>query len=101
MKSGEGSGIQHYAYGAGSRMCPGFHLANRELYAVFTRLICSFEMMATDDPADLPILDALDCNSVKTSLTTEPKKFKVRFRARDPSLLERCIRESEKRTENV
>ncbi|KAL2841851.1 cytochrome P450 phenylacetate 2-hydroxylase [Aspergillus pseudoustus] len=101
MKSEQGTGIQHYSYGAGSRMCPGFHLANRELYAVFTRLICSFEIMATDDPADLPVLDALECNSVKTSLTTEPKKFKVRFRARDSTLLERCIRKSEKRTENV
>ncbi|TVY53772.1 Phenylacetate 2-hydroxylase, partial [Lachnellula suecica] len=31
----EGSGTPHYAYGAGSRMCAGSHLANRELYTAF------------------------------------------------------------------
>lgn len=38
------SGTAHYAYGAGSRMCAGSHLANRELYTAFVRLICAFEM---------------------------------------------------------
>ncbi|KAI9741577.1 MAG: hypothetical protein M1818_004383 [Claussenomyces sp. TS43310] len=56
----EGSGTPHYAYGAGSRMCAGSHLANRELYTAFIRLISAFHIDAPRDPADLPILDALD-----------------------------------------
>jgi len=32
-------GTPHYSFGAGSRMCIGAYLANRELYTVFIRLI--------------------------------------------------------------
>src|ERR1700710_513615 len=32
------TGTPHYGYGAGSRMCVGSHLANRELYTAFLRL---------------------------------------------------------------
>jgi phenylacetate 2-hydroxylase len=44
---------------------------------------------------DRPILDALECNAVKTSLTTDPKPFKVGFKPRDRGILEKWIRESE------
>lgn len=78
-------------------MCAGSHLANRELYTTFTRVILAFEIKAASDPADLPILDALDCNSHKTGLTTEPKDFKVSFRVRNKTKLEECIRVSEEK----
>lgn len=79
-------------------MCVGSHLANRELYTAFLRLICAFEMVPAQDPADRPILDALDCNATKTSLTLDPKPFKVGFRVRDRAMLERWIRGSDERT---
>jgi phenylacetate 2-hydroxylase len=60
MNLPDGSGTPHYAYGAGSRMCLGFHLANRELYAVLARLILAFEITEASDEADRPVLDALD-----------------------------------------
>ncbi|KAL1988301.1 hypothetical protein VTN96DRAFT_276 [Rasamsonia emersonii] len=94
----DGSGTPHYGYGAGSRMCVGSHLANRELYTAFLRLICAFEMVPAQDPVDQPILDALDCNATKTSLTLDPKPFKVGFRVRDRARLERWIRGSDERT---
>jgi phenylacetate 2-hydroxylase len=95
----EGSGgTPHYAYGAGSRMCAGSHLANRELYTAFIRLITAFEILPAKSAADQPILDCIACNAIPTSLTTEPKPFKVLFRPRDPGLLDRWIGESELRT---
>ncbi|KFZ11729.1 hypothetical protein V502_07431 [Pseudogymnoascus sp. VKM F-4520 (FW-2644)] len=70
----EGSGgTPHFAYGAGSRMCAGSHLANRELYIAFVRMIVAFHIDPAKKPEDLPILDALGCNAIPTSLTTEPK----------------------------
>lgn len=89
----ESSGTPHYGYGAGSRMCVGSHLANRELYTAFIRLISAFRIAPSKDPSDRPVLDALECNSVKTSLTTEPKPFKVGLRVRDPEQLERWMGE--------
>lgn len=80
-------GTPHYAYGAGSRMCAGAHLANRELYTAFIRIISAFEIVEAQNPGDRPILDALECSANKTSLTTEPKPFKVGFRVRDQGKL--------------
>jgi phenylacetate 2-hydroxylase len=62
-------GIEHFGYGAGSRMCAGSHLGNRELYTAFLRIITAFHLVAPQDARDQPILDALDANALPTSLT--------------------------------
>lgn len=97
----EGSGTPHYGYGAGSRMCAGSHLANRELYTAYIRLITAFTMHPAKDKADYPILDAIECNAIPTALTTEPKPFKVGFKPRDPKSLEKWIAESDERTKDL
>lgn len=97
----EGSGTPHYGYGAGSRMCAGSHLANRELYTAYIRLITAFTMHPAKDEADRPILDAIECNAIPTGLTTEPKPFKVGFKPRDPKKLEQWIAESDERTKEL
>lgn len=97
----EGSGTPHYGYGAGSRMCAGSHLANREIYTIFLRMITAFEFVPAQDPKDWPILDALECNSIPTALTTEPKPFKVGFRVRNKESLLRWISASDERTKSL
>jgi phenylacetate 2-hydroxylase len=82
-------------------MCAGSHLANRELYTAFIRIISAFHIDPPKDSADLPILDALECNSVPTSLTTEPKKFKCGFRTRDAEKLKEWIAGSDERTKDL
>jgi len=94
----EGSGTPHYGFGAGSRMCAGSHLANRELYTAFVRLITAFTLHPAKDKADHPILNSIECNALPTSLTTEPKPFKIGFKPRDPEKLEQWMAESDKRT---
>jgi phenylacetate 2-hydroxylase len=98
---GEAPGTPHYGYGAGSRMCAGSHLANRELFTAFVRLITAFHMQPAKQTSDRPILNAIDCNSIATALTTEPKPFKVGFTARDPKKLEQWIDESDERTKDL
>ncbi|KAF2093039.1 cytochrome P450 [Rhizodiscina lignyota] len=97
----EADGTPHYGYGAGSRMCAGSHLANRELYTAFLRMILVFEILQPQQEADRPILDALEANAIPTSLTLEPKPFKCRFRVRDREMLERWVEESEERTKDL
>ena len=101
LENPEGSGTPHYAYGAGSRMCAGSHLANRELYTAFIRLFTAFYIDPPKDKRDEPILDALECNAIPTSLTTDPKPFKCGFRARDWGKLQNWMRESEERTRDL
>lgn len=94
-------GVSHYAYGAGSRMCAGSHLANRELYVAFMRIFCAFEVVPPKDEKDKPEMDALDANALPTSLTMEPKPFKVGFKIRDREQLEEWIKESETATAHL
>ncbi|KAF2496351.1 putative phenylacetate 2-hydroxylase [Lophium mytilinum] len=97
---GEG-GTPHYGYGAGSRMCAGSHLANRELYVAFVRLISAFEFVSPKEEADMPVLDCLQANAIPTSLTMEPRKFKVGIRVRDRDVLAKWMGESEEATRGL
>ncbi|KAI9738594.1 MAG: hypothetical protein M1834_008098 [Cirrosporium novae-zelandiae] len=97
----DGTGTPHYGYGAGTRMCVGSHLANRELYTAFVRLISAFELVPPKNKEDEAILNPLECNAIPTSLTIEPKKFKVGFKVRDRAKLEEWIWESEERTKDL
>src|SRR6266516_993178 len=98
MVNTEGTGTPHLGFGAGSRMCIGSHLANRELYTAFIRLIIAFHIDPPRNKADEPILHALDCNAIPTSLTSEPKKFKCGFRARDLEKLRKWLKKSDDQT---
>lgn len=91
----KGGGTPHYAYGAGTRMCAGSHLANRELYTAFVRIFVALTVQAPRRDEDRPVLDALGCNAAPTSLTTDPRAFKVGLRVRDRASLARWMRESE------
>lgn len=82
-------------------MCAGSHLANRELYTAFIRLITAFTVHLPKNTADYPILDALECNAIPTALTTDPKPFKVGLKPRDPVLLEKWIAASQERTKDL
>ncbi|KAM0329422.1 hypothetical protein ACHAQA_004729 [Verticillium albo-atrum] len=95
------TGTPHYGYGAGSRMCAGSQLANRELFTAYARLITAFEILPARDPKDAPIMDAIECNKVPTSLTTDPKPFKVGLKPRNEKVLRKWIAEAEDRTKEL
>jgi len=82
-------------------MCIGSHLANRELYTAFLRIITAFEVLPAKQTSDRPVLDALGCNAFPTSLTLDPKPFKVGLKVRDRGMVEKWIRDSEERTKDL
>jgi phenylacetate 2-hydroxylase len=101
LGGGAAEGTPHYGYGAGSRMCAGSHLANRELFTAFVRLISAFEFFPSKLEKDRPVLDSLGANALPTSLTMEPKRFKVGIKVRDRELLEGWMAESERATRGL
>lgn len=101
LNLGEGQGTPHYGYGAGSRMCAGSHLANRELFVAFVRLITAFEVKEAKEAKDRPILDALLANAQPTSLTMDPRPFKCAFLPRNKEALELWLEESERNTSHL
>lgn len=82
-------------------MCAGSHLANRELYTAFLRIISAFKIVPAKDRKDDPIIDPFGANATPTGLTLDPKVFKVGFRVRDRERLEGWIRGSEERTKDL
>ena len=96
-----GVGTQHFAYGAGTRNCAGAHLANRELYAIFSRLILAFWIKPTTDLSKYPELDTIECNSVPTSMVTQPKPFQIYLQPRDRPQLQKWIGESWEKTAHL
>ena len=44
--------LAHAAYGFGTRMCAGFHLANRQLYVMILRLVWAFEIKLSSKPRE-------------------------------------------------
>ena len=95
----EPEGTPHYAYGAGSRICIGAHLANRELYTFFIRLIVAFRIYEPLDKKYAPVLDAMEANSCPTALVVKPKLFKCRFEPRNKEDLEGWLENSRRRGE--
>ena len=94
-------GTPHYAYGAGSRMCAGSHLANRELFTAYVRLVTAFRILPARKPEDAPVMDAIECSANPTSLTTDPRPFKVGLRPRSESTLRQWIADAEARTKDL
>ncbi|KAG6016087.1 hypothetical protein E4U54_002330 [Claviceps lovelessii] len=94
-------GTPHFAFGAGSRMCVGFHLGSKQLYTAFVRLITTFEFFPSDDARDAPSMNCLDCNATPTSLTLDPKPFRIGLRPRSEENARRWIAEAEERTAHL
>lgn len=86
----------HFSYGAGSRMCIGVHLGNRQFYIFFLRLISAFRILEAHDSEHAPVLDAMKANISPSSLAATPKPFKCRFEPRNKNLLECWLDTSEK-----
>jgi phenylacetate 2-hydroxylase len=82
-------------------MCAGYQLANREFYVFPVRLIMYFEIVPPKGPKDRPILDAIHCSAVPTSLTLMPKPFKVGLKPRDRSQIEKWIGKNEAMTSRL
>jgi phenylacetate 2-hydroxylase len=97
---GDVEGTPHYAYGAGSRMCAGAHLANKELFTFFIRLITAFRILPPKNAENAAELDAMDANGCHTALVAQPKPFKCRFVPRNKDLLQTWLENSRKRTED-
>lgn len=101
LEAGEENKQAHYSFGAGRRMCAGVHLANRELYIAFCKVIHFFKIETSTNPAEevYDINPATGCANPK-GLSSTPKPFKVRFVPRDPATIEQWIENEKSRTEH-
>ncbi|UJR24564.1 hypothetical protein I4U23_005939 [Adineta vaga] len=97
---GDVEGTPHFAYGAGSRMCAGAHLANRELFTFFIRLITGFRILPPKDEKYLAEINAMEANQCHTALVAEPKMFKCRFEPRNKDILMEWLENCQQRIDD-
>lgn len=74
--------LEHFSFGAGSRMCPGMHLGNRIVYTMLARLILAYRILPARHEQDLPNLNALECRVNRNGIALDPKPFKCAFEPR-------------------
>ncbi|KAK5721160.1 hypothetical protein LTR17_014801 [Elasticomyces elasticus] len=67
--------LHHYGYGAGRRMCPGIHLAERSMWRVTAKLLWAFDLQELPD-------EPLDVNAYTSSNLVRPLAYKVKVTPR-------------------
>ena len=63
-------------------MCAGYHLANRELYVAFSRMILAYKLSKGSDWDDRCVHPVL-YNKCPTALVAESRDFKVKLQIRE------------------
>lgn len=76
------SGPAHFSFGAGTRMCCGSLLAEKEIFTAIVRLISSFEILPPIDPADLMTCQPSQLYQNQEALMLTPPPFKVTLKPR-------------------
>lgn len=73
--------IHHYGYGAGRRLCPGIHLAERNMWRIAAKLLWAYEFAEPIDPATGKVMP-LDPDRYNPGILQAPLPFKVRITPR-------------------
>ncbi|KAK2629872.1 hypothetical protein QTJ16_000692 [Diplocarpon rosae] len=97
------AGLEHFAFGVGSRACSGQIIAGLLLYTALMRIICSYQIVANEiKPLNT---DYVEYNNFKTTLVAIPRDFDVRLIPRDgmqgaseEGTLDACLEEARART---
>jgi cytochrome P450 len=82
----------HYAYGAGRRICPGMQLAERTQFRMISAILWAFRLEhAVDERTgeEIPI----DTEAFEDKLIAGPKPFKLKFTPRSAKHVEVIKRE--------
>ncbi|TVY53947.1 Cytochrome P450 monooxygenase patI [Lachnellula cervina] len=77
----ERDNAHHYGYGAGRRVCPGMHLAERNMWRIASKLLWAFDIAEPLDPLTGKVVQ-LDTNAYNPGITQAPLPFKVRITPR-------------------
>jgi len=75
------AGRDHYNYGAGRRICPGIHLAERNIWRIASKLLWAFEFAEPVDPVTSETIK-LDPEAYNPGILQAPLPFKVQIKPR-------------------
>jgi cytochrome P450 len=79
--------LHHYNYGAGRRICPGIHLAERNMWRIASKLLWAFEFSEPVDPVTGKV-SPLDPEAYNPGILQAPLPFKVGIKVRSKKHVE-------------
>jgi hypothetical protein len=79
--------LHHYGYGAGRRVCPGIHLAERSLWRVTARLLWAYEFSEPVDKSTGETIP-LDDQAYSPGFAAAPLPFEVGVKVRSRAHLQ-------------
>lgn len=84
----------HYGYGSGRRICPGIHLAERNLFLAVAKLLwgLSFEPSTDAQGREIPV-DINSDTGYTEGFLVSPKPFECRIQPRSEARRETIMRE--------
>jgi len=84
----------HYGYGGGRRICPGMHLAERNMWRITAKLLWAFDISEPVDPVTGKVIP-LDVDAYNSAVLLCPLPFKVKVVPRSKEHLACVERELE------
>lgn len=90
--SGDYESRDHYNYGGGRRICPGIHLAERNMWRIAAKLLWAFEFSELVDPKTGKIMP-LDPYAINPGILQAPLPFKVIIKPHSAGHIARIKRE--------
>jgi len=79
--SGDYEARDHYTYGAGRRICPGIHLAERNQWRSMAKILWAFKISKAKDPVTGKEI-SIDVDAYKEGLAQSPLPFQVHIEPR-------------------
>ncbi|VVT46009.1 uncharacterized protein SAPINGB_P001001 [Magnusiomyces paraingens] len=83
IRAQEGTGLPHMSFGAGSRICAGSRLAEREMYVALMKIIACFHVSPPVDTRNEMETNVWTRFKAVDSLVVEPPAFRVRLAVRE------------------
>ncbi|TVY92146.1 Cytochrome P450 monooxygenase [Lachnellula willkommii] len=77
----EPENLHHYGYGAGRRICPGIHAAERNMWRIAAKLLWAFEFAEPLDPVTGQV-QPLDDEAYQYGILQSPLPFRIRVKVR-------------------
>jgi cytochrome P450 len=81
----------HFTFGAGRRICPGMHIAERSLYLAIARILWAFDIRPAKDLQGNDILP--DPHQLTQGFACEPLEYNADIRPRSQARAEAVLRE--------
>ncbi|CAK7235290.1 hypothetical protein SEUCBS140593_009235 [Sporothrix eucalyptigena] len=94
-QSSDYNGRDNFGYGADRHICPGVHLAKRNMWRITAKLLLAFNLDEAKDPVPGKVIP-LDENAYNSCILVSPLPFRLRVESCSKAVLEKVKREKVK-----